>query len=67
MVFSGNPGTAKTTIARLFAEIMKDEKVLSSGKFVEVGRADIVGNVVGGNSTIGKEKVQRGTRWSIVY
>lgn len=56
MVFSGNPGTAKTTVARLFAEIMKDEKVLSSGKFVEVGRADLVGNVVGSTAPLVKKK-----------
>ena len=47
MVFTGNPGTAKTTAARLFAEIMKDEKVLPTGKFVEAGRADLVGDYVG--------------------
>lgn len=56
MVFSGNPGTAKTTVARLFSEIMKDEKVLSSGKFVEVGRADLVGNVVGSTAPLVKKK-----------
>ena len=38
MVFTGNPGTAKTTVARLFAEILKDEKVLPTGSFVEAGR-----------------------------
>ena len=56
MVFTGNPGTAKTTVARLFAEIMKDEKVLSTGTFVEVGRADLVGNHVGSTAPLVKKK-----------
>ena len=47
MVFTGSPGTAKTTVARLFAEILKDEKVLPVGQFVETGRADLVGAFVG--------------------
>lgn len=56
MVFTGNPGTAKTTVARLFAEIMKDEKVLSTGKFVEAGRADLVGDHVGETAKLVKRK-----------
>lgn len=56
MVFTGNPGTAKTTVARLFAEIMKDEKVLPTGNFVEVGRADIVGSHVGTTGPLVKRK-----------
>jgi SpoVK/Ycf46/Vps4 family AAA+-type ATPase len=56
MVFTGNPGTAKTTVARLFAEILKAEKVLSSGTFVEVGRADLVGNHVGSTAPLVKKK-----------
>ena len=56
MVFTGNPGTAKTTVARLFAEIMKDEKILSTGVFVEVGRADLVGEHVGATAPLVKKK-----------
>ena len=56
MVFTGNPGTAKTTVARLFAEILKDEKVLSTGNFVEVGRADLVGDHVGSTAPLVKKK-----------
>ncbi len=56
MVFTGNPGTAKTTVARLFAEIMKDEKVLQSGNFVEAGRADLVGDHVGATASLVKKK-----------
>ena len=47
MVFTGNPGTAKTTVARLFARIMKENGVLSHGNLHEVGRGDLVGKYVG--------------------
>ncbi len=56
MVFTGNPGTAKTTVARVFAEIMKDEKVLPTGNFVEVGRAELVGDHVGATAPLVKKK-----------
>ena len=47
MVFTGNPGTAKTTVARLFARIMKENNLLSKGNLIEVGRGDLVGKYVG--------------------
>ena len=47
MVFYGAPGTAKTTVARLFAQIMKDNEVLSKGELIEVGRKDLIGKYVG--------------------
>ncbi len=47
MIFSGNPGSAKTTVARLFAKIMKEEGVLSTGVFIEAGRSDLIGKYVG--------------------
>jgi AAA+ superfamily predicted ATPase len=47
MVFTGNPGTAKTTVARLFAQIMRENGLLSVGDLYELGRADLVGKYVG--------------------
>lgn len=47
MVFTGNPGTAKTTVARLFADIFRDNKILSEGALIEAGRSDLVGEYVG--------------------
>jgi len=47
MVFTGSPGTAKTTVARLFARIMQESELLSVGRLYEVGRSDLVGKYVG--------------------
>ena len=55
MCFIGNPGTAKTTVARLIAQIMKEENLLSTGRLIEVGRADIVSRFVGGTAPKVKE------------
>ena len=55
MCFVGNPGTAKTTVARIIAKIMKEEGLLSNGRLIEVGRADIVSKFVGGTAPKVKE------------
>ena len=47
MLFIGNPGTAKTTVARLLAQIMRDNEMLTVGRLIECGRADLVGKYVG--------------------
>lgn len=47
MIFTGNPGTGKTTIARILARYLKSIGILSSGQLVEVTRADLVGRYVG--------------------
>ncbi len=47
MIFTGNPGSAKTTVARLVAQILKKEGILQSGHLIECGRAELVGKYVG--------------------
>ena len=47
MIFTGNPGTGKTTIARIISRYLKAIGVLSGGQLVEVSRADLVGRYVG--------------------
>lgn len=52
MEFVGNPGTAKTTVARILAGVFYEAGLLSSNELVEVGRADLVSEYVG--QTAGK-------------
>ena len=47
MVFSGNPGTGKTTVARILADIYRTLGVLSSGQLTETDRSGLVGGYVG--------------------
>lgn len=47
MAFLGNPGTGKTTIARLLAQELYDKKVLKENKFIEVSRGDLVAEYAG--------------------
>ncbi len=47
MIFTGNPGTGKTTIARLVSRMMKASGILKQGHLVEVTRSDLVAKYVG--------------------
>ncbi len=47
MIFTGNPGTGKTTVARILSQYLKASDILESGHLIEVTRKDLVGQYVG--------------------
>lgn len=58
LVFEGNPGTGKTTIARLIAKLYRELGLLSKGQLVEVSRPDLVAGYVGQSALKTEEKVR---------
>lgn len=59
MVFTGNPGTGKTTIARIVAKIYKELGILSTGNLVETDRAGLVAGYVGQTAIKVTEMVEK--------
>ena len=59
LVFSGNPGTGKTTVARILGKLYKKIGILSGGQLIEVDRSGLVAGYVGQTAIKTQEQIQK--------
>lgn len=57
-IFTGNPGTGKTTVAKIYAELLKEFGILKRGHMIVTSRADFVASYVGQTATKTKKKIK---------